>query len=251
MEMKIKKLSFMEVALLSVCIILIFLVRTNYVLSFIFSLLILFGFENHLINDKVEIKKEKKFLYAFILVFFVYMAIQIFSNFVNTDHYTLNQWRLFFQVPLTMTILLGYLFKVRLNDFNWGITLKSFLVIIIIFISLELGTIVDLRMESNTMSFYIKNFIQKLFYPSIIEEVLFRGFFINGLLAFDEREDKANIIQSIIFGIVHIISYNELSIIILLSTCIQVFIGYIFGKIYLQTKSLTPCILLHTLINTI
>ncbi len=249
--MKIKRLSFMELAFISVCMIFIFLVRTKYALPFIVSLLGLIVFENQLTNYKVEIKKEKNFLYAFILVFFVYMVIQIIANFVNTDHYTLNQLRLSFQVPLTMTILLGYLFKVRLNDFNWDITTKSFFIVVMIFILLESVTIVDLQTESNTISFYIKNFIQKLFYPSVIEEVLFRGFFINGLLAFHIREDKANIFQSIIFGIVHIIGYKEISIGIILSTCIQMFIGFIFGKIYIQTKSLTPCILLHALIDTI
>ncbi len=143
--MKIKRLSFMELAFISVCMIFIFLVRTKYALPFIVSLLGLIVFENQLTNYKVEIKKEKNFLYAFILVFFVYMVIQIIANFVNTDHYTLNQLRLSFQVPLTMTILLGYLFKVRLNDFNWDITTKSFFIVVMIFILLESVTIVDLQ----------------------------------------------------------------------------------------------------------
>ncbi len=249
--MKIKRLSFMELAFLCVCVILIFLVDTKYVFSFILSLIVLIVFENQLTNNKVEIKKEKTFLYAFALVFFVYMIIQCFVNSVNIDDYTHNQIRLLFQVPLTMTILLGYLFKVRLKDFNWGITLKSFFIIILIFILLESVTIVGLQTESNTISFYIRNFIQKLFYPSIIEEVLFRGLFINGLLAFNKREDESNIIQSIIFGSIHILGYEEISIGIFLSTCIQMFIGYILGKIYIKTKSLTPCILLHAFIDTI
>lgn len=249
--MKIKCLSFMELVFLSVCLIFIFLVRTKYVLSFLFSLMILIVFENQITNYKVKLKKGKKFLYAFALVFFVYIIIQFFFNSVNTDHFTLNQLRLLFQVPLTMTIFLGYLFQARLNDFNWDITPKSFFIVVLLFILIESATILDLQTESKTISFYIKNFIQKLFYPSIIEEVLFRGLFINGLLAFNKREDSANIIQSFIFGIVHIIGYKELSIVILLSTSIQMFIGYIFGKIYIKTKSLTPCILLHALIDAI
>ncbi len=106
-------------------------------------------------------------------------------------------------------------------------------------------------LENTTNYFYMKNFIQKLYYPSIVEEVLFRGFFLSGLLAFGIREDKSNIIQSIIFGIIHVLSHNEVSIIIILSTSYQMYIGFILGKIYLRTKTLTPCIFLHALIDTI
>jgi len=159
--------------------------------------MILIVFENQITNYKVKLKKGKKFLFAFALVLFVYIIIQFFFNSVNTDHFTLNKLRLLFQVPLTMTIFLGYLFQARLNDFNWDITPKSFFIVVLLFILIESATILDLQTESKTISFYIKNFIQKLFYPSIIEEVLFRGLFINGLLAFNKREDSANIIQSL------------------------------------------------------
>lgn len=251
MEMYDKKLSLIEVFFVIICLILIFLFHTNFILTCILSLLALIIFKNQLINYKSDIKKEKNFLYAFILIYLVYIGIQLFNYGINTDNYTLNQLRLLFQLPLTMTILLGYLFKVRLSDFNWSITLKSFLVVVFIFILLELVTIINSLTEVNTISYYIKDFIQKLYYPSIVEEVLFRGFFLSGLLAFEVREDKANIIQSVIFGLTHILGYNEISVIIALSTCIQTYIGFLFGKIYIQTKSLTPCILLHALIDTI
>ncbi|WP_432663966.1 CPBP family intramembrane glutamic endopeptidase [Wukongibacter baidiensis] len=250
--MKNKNMSLIEVVFVIICLLFITFFYTNRVLTCMLSLLALIIFKNQLINHKRDIQKEKKFLYAFILIFLAYMGLHLYFKYgVNTEQYTLNQSRLLLQLPLTMTILLGYLFKVRLSDFNWGITLKSFLVVVLMFVLLELVTFVDSLTEINTIGYYIKNFIQKLYYPSIVEEVVFRGFFLSGLLAFEVREDKANIIQSVIFGSIHIIGYNEISAIIILSTCLQMYIGFLFGKIYIQTKSLTPCILLHALIDTI
>jgi membrane protease YdiL (CAAX protease family) len=150
-----------------------------------------------------------------------------------------------------MTILLGYLFKVRFRDFNWDITVRTFLIIAIMFILLNLTDIVEAFKENNTISYYVANFAQKLFYPSIVEEVIFRGFLLSGLLAFNIREDKANIIQAILFGLIHLINYNEITVITVLLNCLQMYIGFIIGKIYIKTKSLTPCMLLHALLDTV
>lgn len=250
--MKNGKLSLMEVVFVIICFLFIFLFRTYQVLTFILSLLPLIIFKKQLINYNIDIKKEKKFLYAFVLIFIVYMGIHLYVNFsVNLDQYTLIQLMLLIQLPITMTILLGYLFKVKLRDFNWVINLKSFLIIVLVFIFLELAALVNSLTGVNTIAYYIKNFLLHLYYPSIVEEVVFRGFLLSGLLAFGIREDKSNIIQCIIFGLIHVIGFNEISVTSILSTCLQMYIGFLLGKIYLQTKSLTPCILLHALIDTI
>lgn len=252
MEIKNGKLSVMEVTFVIICLLFIFLFRTYQVLTCLLSLLPLIILKKQLINYNIVIKKEKNFLYAFVLIFLAYMGIHLYIKFrVNLGQYTLNQLMLLIQLPITMTILLGYLFKVRLRDFNWVITFKSFLIIVLVFIFLELTALVNSLTGVNTIVYYIKNFLLHLYYPSIVEEVVFRGFFLSGLLAFEIREDKANIIQCVIFGLIHVIGFNEISVTIILSTCLQMYIGFLLGKIYLQTKSLTPCILLHALIDTI
>lgn len=134
-------------------------------------------------------------------------------------------------------------------------TFKNFLLIFIIYISYK-GLNVILYKELNIVVFdknNIKNFIFHLiyqcFYPGIFEETLYRGFLISGLKGLRLNENKCNVIQAVIFGASHVNSWGTGSSIFLLHTAVQAIIGYMFGKLYFKTKSLTPCIILHGLFN--
>lgn len=205
-------------------------------------------------NNSIDIKKKKGFLSAFVLIFIVYNGLFLFYRYglhYSSNEYTLNQHRLYFQLPIIMTIFLSYLFNISLRDFNWSINLKSYLIVLVLFIPFLFLKDMRILIENNRNFFYIRNFRQQLYYPGVVEEVIFRGYFLTGLLAYGVRKDKANVIQSIIFGLVHIYGSKEISLIVILSTSLQTFLGFIFGKIYLRTKSLTPIIILHALIDTI
>jgi len=217
-------------------------------------LLLIIFFKKYMTNNNIDIKKKKGFLSAFVLIFIVYNGLFLFYRYglhYNSNEYTLNQHRLYIQLPIIMTIFLGYLFNISLRDFNWNINFKSFLIVLLLFIPFLFLKDMRILMENNRNFFYIRNFIQQLYYPGVVEEVIFRGYLLTGLLAYGVRKDKANVIQSIIFGLVHIYGSKDISIIVILSTSLQMFLGFIFGKIYLRTKSLTPGIILHALIDTI
>ncbi|NCD06273.1 MAG: CPBP family intramembrane metalloprotease, partial [Spirochaetia bacterium] len=106
-------------------------------------------------------------------------------------------------------------------------------------------------LKNISFKYLIANFIQHIYYPSIVEEVIFRGFLLSALLSFNIRSDKANIIQAIIFGFSHMLGYKEITLISFFIPFVQIFIGYLIGKMYLKNKSISSCIILHTLIDTL
>ncbi len=254
MKLEYKNITKFEVVFFILCLVLIFIFSFMRAALCLLLLLLIIFFKDYMTNNSNEISKKKNFLFAFLLIFMVYIGLFLFYRYgldYNKNQYTLNQTRLYIQLPINMTIFLGYLFKIRLKDFNWSINLKSFLTVLLLFIPFILIKDMRILMENNRNFFYIRNFIQQVYYPGVVEEVIFRGYFLTGLLAYGVRKDKANVIQSIIFGLVHILGSKEISINVILSTSLQMFIGFILGKIYLRTKSLTPGIILHALIDTI
>ena len=85
-----------------------------------------------------------------------------------------------------------------------------------------------------------------------LKNLVNRGLFITGLKGCGFTDEKANIIQSLVFGVLHCFAYLSNGIIIaILLTVLQTLLGYLFGKIYLTTKSLTPGIMIHIVWNVL
>lgn len=84
-----------------------------------------------------------------------------------------------------------------------------------------------------------------------LEEVIFRGFLFKALCK--DNVKQAIIISSITFGLGHIV--NLLNGSDMLKTLIQVFyaiaIGFLFTIIFYKGKSLWPCIIAHSVINSL
>lgn len=150
---------------------------------------------------------------------------------------------------------LSYLFNISFKDFNWGITFKNFLLILIIYIFYKGLNVISykevniLMFDKNNIKNFIFHLIYQCFYPGIFEETLYRGFLVSGLRGLGINENKSNVIQAVIFGASHLNSWGTGFSVFLLHTAFQAIIGYMFGKLYFKTKSLTPCIILHGLFN--
>ena len=86
-----------------------------------------------------------------------------------------------------------------------------------------------------------------------LEEMIFRGFLFNALVR--DGVKSAIIISSVSFGIGHIVNLVNGSGAGLLPTMLQVVyaiaIGFAFVMIYYKTKSLLPCILTHSILNSL
>ena len=84
-----------------------------------------------------------------------------------------------------------------------------------------------------------------------LEEVIFRGFLFKALCK--DNLKTAIIISSVTFGLGHIVNLlNGREVVeTLLQVCYAVAIGFVFTIVFYKGKSLWPCILIHSLINSL
>ena len=94
-------------------------------------------------------------------------------------------------------------------------------------------------------------YILSMFCVSFLEEMIFRGLLFQAMVKNGVR--AAIIVSSVTFGIGHIVNLINGSGAELLPNLLQVVyaiaIGFAFGMIYCKTKSLMPCILIHSVFN--
>ena len=84
-----------------------------------------------------------------------------------------------------------------------------------------------------------------------IEEIIFRGFLFK-MMAKDNVK-SAIIVSSVTFGIGHIINLLNGADLIptLMQICYAISIGYLFVIIFYKSKSLIPCIITHSAVNSL
>lgn len=118
---------------------------------------------------------------------------------------------------------------------------------LIIIVSVNLWSGININNSVSEIVFHILTMLNIGF----IEEIIFRGF----LFRMMEKNGvkSAAIISSVTFGIGHIINlFNGAELIpTLLQICSAVSIGYLFVTIFLKSKSLIPCIIAHSMINSL
>jgi hypothetical protein len=238
-----------EVVFLTVCSMIIGLVATNQIVFFLLALLILLLASGKLGANNNELIYDRRFLKAFLLVFATWYLLIILSRVIGLEGLTNNQIRLYYQLPSILSILLMYVYGVKFSDFNWNLRVIDIVVVIMVFVLVEFYALfIELDM---TLGLIFKSFVLHILYPSFVEEMIFRGLLLTGLLSLGVDIRRANLYQALLFGIMHVHMYEYILIISLLKSSVQVFMGYIFGKLYIESKSLTPCILLHSLLDTI
>ena len=114
-------------------------------------------------------------------------------------------------------------------------------------ISVNLWNGININNSISEIIFYILNMINIGF----IEEIIFRGF----LFKMMEKDNVkfAIIVSSVTFGIGHIINLLNGADLIptLMQICYAISIGYLFVIIFYKSKSLVPCIITHSLVNSL
>lgn len=258
--MKAKKFTVSEIFFSIICLTILFV--RGYGIFKILSLIIILLFGDIAPNSDMDIKKNKKFIYSFILVFTLYMSINAYWDYINlfNKYDSINIFRIedysyfLFRLPVIMIIFTACIFGVKIKDFYWKLSSSSLLLVLLVWLSFEITPIIEYIRLNNITDFIRKIIINipiKIYYPSVVEEVIFRGLCFSGLLAIGLGEDKSNIIQAVVFGLIHMFNYEQLSTNIILQIVPQIYTGFLIGKIYINTKSLTPCIILHALIDSI
>jgi len=114
-------------------------------------------------------------------------------------------------------------------------------------ISVNLWTGINITNTPNEIIFYILTMINVGF----IEEIIFRGFLFKMMAKTNVK--SAIIVSSITFGIGHIVNLLNGADLIstLLQICYAISIGYLFVIIFYKSKSLIPCIITHSLVNSL
>ena len=84
-----------------------------------------------------------------------------------------------------------------------------------------------------------------------LEEIIFRGFLFKKLVK--ESKNMAVVVTTITFGIGHILNlFNGAELVpTLLQICYAMAGGYLFVMVLIKSKSLWPCIITHSLLNSL
>jgi membrane protease YdiL (CAAX protease family) len=150
---------------------------------------------------------------------------------------------------LALIFLIVKLKKVSYYGLTKVKNFKKFLYFIplILIGSVNLWNGININNSTKEIVFYILTMINIGF----IEEIIFRGFLFK-MMAKDNIK-RAIIISAVAFGIGHIINLLNGSELIptLLQICYAISIGYLFVIIFYKSKSLIPCIITHSLVNSL
>lgn len=224
------------------------------ILGTIVCILIIYVFLNK--GSEGVIYSNKRGVNAFMIIMVIYsFTIYLLTYVIKFDmNFTINTA---LQIFLVVCILIMYPFGIKLSNFNWKISFKEIIIIVLAFLCIKFPMVIFegkwslvyySRFNGNNLG-YIYYFFRVFIYPAFNEEVIFRGLLISGLSGYKISFYKINIIQSILFALAHFGVYNGLGLKAIIFMSIQGIMGFILGIIYKRTNSLTPCILFHALLD--
>ena len=216
-------------------------IKIKFIVIIILSILLMSLYTiifNRKYKDNVENIKENgnSFWIVIYSAIITLIANKLLSDNVNIwISYILNLLLLFIVFKACKTKLKNFNYK---TNFFWIIT-----ILIIAYFLLNIG----LKSKSNYYDSI--NFLAVVIINLIsnygLEEIIYRGCTINGLKKTKLNYVQINIIQSIIFAISHLGGFGH----DINSIPYYILFGYLFGKIYITSNSLTPGILLHGIFN--
>jgi len=194
---------------------------------------------------KIFDKNETLFCILLILVYILINSYCI-QNFGITDYRStiINS-----VLSIVLIILIIILKRTKYYGLRRVSNLKDYLYFIplIFIVSVNLWNGINITISTSEIIFYILTMINIGF----IEEIIFRGF----LFKMMEKDNvkSAIIISAITFGIGHIINlFNGANLIpTLMQICYAMSAGYLFVIIFYKSKSLVPCIITHSLLNSL
>ena len=159
-----------------------------------------------------------------------------------------------FPILITLSILLFYFVKKNGLLKKYGLCkpqisasrmLFYFPLIVLLTVNLWYGVVLNASIPETIL------YILSMFCVGFLEEMIFRGFLFNAMAKNGEK--SAIIVSSVTFGIGHIVNLINGSGAELLPNLLQVIyavaIGFTFVIMYCKTKSLMPCIIMHSIFN--
>ena len=195
----------------------------------------------------VKFYEKHEFSFCMILIIF-YIVI----NSICLDNFGQFNYKTALVNTLFSLLLIAFMKKLKGLKY-YGLTkvknIKKYLYFIplILISSVNLWTGININNTFYEVIFFMITMINVGF----IEEVIFRGF----LFKMMEKDNvkTAIIVSSITFGIGHIVNLFTGADIIptLIQICYATSIGYLFVIIFYKSKSLLPCIITHSIVNSL
>jgi membrane protease YdiL (CAAX protease family) len=224
-----------------------------FIISIIVSILIIDNLGDFA-SYQYKIPQLKKAIYPFIVIYMINFCFTIFDIRLGINSKYINNTfsKIIAILLITSMIFISYFWKIKISSFNFKLTKEMLILTIIIyliFIMLRYLGHDTVILDFRKYFVLLLNSSLKLIQPAFVEEYIYRGLLISGLLGLGLCPSKTNILQSFIFGIIHINQYPQFGILCFIPTIAQMLLGFIMGKIYFKTNSLTPCIIFHWLWN--
>lgn len=195
--------------------------------------------------EKVFNKHETLFTIALIIMYVV-----VNSYLMQNYGYTSVQSAI---VNTIMSILIIVLIIAIKREKYYGLTKANNSKKFLYFIPLIVISLFNLRngIHLNNPTNEIVSFIITMLNVGFIEEMIFRGFLFKSI----EKDNvkRAIIISSITFGIGHIVNLLNGAELIptLLQVCYAISIGYMLVMVFYKSKSIIPCIIFHSIFNSL
>ena len=183
-----------------------------------------------------------------ILLIVVYILINSYciQNFGIEDYRSVIVNTIF---SIALIVLMIILKRISYYGLKKVTNFKAYLYFIplLLIASVNLWNGININNSVSEIIFYILTMINVGF----IEEIIFRGFLFK-MMAKDNVK-IAIIVSAITFGIGHIVNLLNGADLIptLMQICYAISIGYLFVIIFYKSKSLIPCIITHSLVNSL
>lgn len=217
---------------------------TNYssklilVIDLFIILLSIYGYFHNTESENNMVKymanNRSKYLVLYAIAFNL-----IVNNFRFNSNYSMYMIPLIYLFSL---ILLLYLFKINIFKFNYKTSIKWLDLVILMFLLTKTTIIKPTNDYNNIINFGVV-IILGLIWNFGLEEIIFRGLSFSALKYYKLSDIQVNIAQSIIFMLAHTGTYD------LKTSLLPLLLGYLLGKLYTCSKSLTPSIIFHGLYN--
>lgn len=194
-----------------------------------------------------ELFKKKETLFTILLiVIYVVLNSYCINSFGTTSYITTI-------INTLISVILIVLIKALDRTKYYGLTkVKNsrkylYFVPLLIIGTVNIWNGFNINNTPKEILFYILTMINVGF----IEEIIFRGFLFK--MIEKDNLNKAIIISSLTFGIGHIVNLLNGATLIptLFQICYAVSLGYLFVTVFIKSKSLLPCIITHSLINSL
>lgn len=195
---------------------------------------------------KKVFEKHETLFCILLIVLYVLINSYCIQNFGTKDYRSVVINTIF---SISLIVLIIKLKRVKYYGLTKVTNLKEYLYFIplLLIVSVNIWNGININNSISEIIFHVLTMINVGF----IEEIIFRGF----LFKMIEKDNirKAIIISAITFGIGHIVNLLNGADLIptLMQICYAISLGYLFVIIFYKSKSLIPCIITHSLINSL